>query len=186
MINSSSRNILVMLVAIACIMVGALAAPTPRVIEPDGMDLSLDGMQISDPEHTAAYLEMTGGTAQPGLQANGRNLAGNWSFELKNMKSVPVGDIELRLYQSEAALIGTGVFKQGLNRQMATAEGSLLEGNAMILNVVSLDSVFLYRMTLNSADGNSTSGAFTLYLPTGQAPVKGTVSGGRSDERRIS
>ena len=184
MINS--RNILLMLAAIACIMVGAYASPTPTVIEPAGMDLSLGGMQISDPEHTAQYLEMTGGTAKPGLQAYGRNLAGNWSFELRDMKSVPVGDIELRLYQSEAAIFGTGVFKQGLNQQIATAEGSLLEGNAMILNVVSLDNVFLYRMTLNSADGNSTSGAFTLYLPTGEAPVKGTVSGGRSDERRIS
>jgi hypothetical protein len=183
---SNSRNILLMLAAIACIMVGAYASPTPTVIEPAGMDLSLGGMQISDPEHTAQYLEMTGGTAKPGLQAYGRNLAGNWSFELRDMKSVPVGDIELRLYQSEAALFGTGVFKQGLNQQIATAEGSLLEGNAMILNVVSLDNVFLYRMTLNSADGNSTSGAFTLYLPAGEAPVKGTIFGGRNDERRIS
>jgi len=180
------RKIILMLAATAFIMVSAYASPTPKVIVPAGMDLSLDGMQISDPEHTAAYLEKTGGTAQPGLQTYGRNLAGNWSFELKNMKSLPIGDIELRLYQSEAALFGTGVFKQGLNRQMATAEGSLLEGNAMILNVVSQDSAFLYRMTLNSADGNSTSGAFTLYLPTGEAPVKGTVFGGRSDERRIS
>jgi len=180
------RMIMLMLVAIACITVGAYASPTPIVIEPAGMDLSLDGMQISDPEHTAEYLAKTGGTAQPGLQTYGRNLAGNWSFELRNMKSFPIGDIEMRLYQSEAALFGTGVFKQGLNRQMATAEGSLLEGNAMILNVVSLDNVFFYRMTLNSADGNSTSGTFTLYLPTGEAPVKGTVSGGRSDWRRIS
>ncbi|MCX6678725.1 MAG: hypothetical protein NTU95_12405 [Methanothrix sp.] len=180
------RNILLMLAAMACIIAGACAAPTPRVIEPEGMDLSLDGMQIADPEHTAEYLEMTGGTARPGLQAYGRNLAGNWSFELRDLKSVPVGDIELRIYQSEAALFGTGVFKQGFNQQIATVEGSLLEGNAMILNVVSLDNAFLYRMTLNSADGNSTSGSFTLYLPSGEAPVKGTVSGGRSDERRIS
>jgi hypothetical protein len=180
------RKIILMLVAIACIMVGAYASPTPIVKEPEGMDLSLDGMQISDPEHTAEYLAKTGGTAQPGLQTYGRNLAGNWSLQLKNMKSLPIGDIELRLHQSEAALFGTGVFKQGLSSQMATVEGSLLEGNAMILNVVTLDSVYLYRMTLNSADGNSTSGALTLYLPTGEAPVKGTVSGGRSDWRRIS
>ena len=100
----NSRKIILMLVAIACIMVGAYASPTPRVIEPEGMDLSLDGMQISDPEHTASYLEKTGGTAKPGLQTYGRNLAGNWSFELKNMKSLPIGEIELRLYQSEAAL----------------------------------------------------------------------------------
>jgi hypothetical protein len=58
MINS--RNILLMLAAIACIMVGAYASPTPTVIEPAGMDLSMGGMQISDPEHTAQYLEMTG------------------------------------------------------------------------------------------------------------------------------
>ena len=177
------RNILLMLAAIACIMVGAYAAPTPRVIVPAGMDLSLDGMQISDPEHTAEYMEMTGGTAKPGLQTYGRNLAGS---TIGIVGFGAIGNIELRLYQSEAALFGTGVFKQGLNRQMASAEGSLLEGNAMILNVVSLDNVFLCRMTLNSADGNSTSGAFTLYQPTGEAPVKGTILGGRSDERRIS
>jgi hypothetical protein len=180
-----SRNILLMLAAMACIMVGAYASLTPTVIEPAGMDLSLGGMQISDPEHTAQYLEKTGGTAQPGLQTYGRNLAGNWSFELRDLKSVPVGDIELRLYQSDAALFGKGVFKQGLNQQIATAEGSLLEGNTMILNVVSLDNIFLYRMTLNSADGNSTSGSFTLYMPTGEA-VMGSILGGRNDERRIS
>jgi hypothetical protein len=150
------------------------------------MDLSLDAMQISDPEHTAEYLAKAGGTARPGLQTYGRNLAGNWSLELRDMKSIPIGDVELRLHQSEAALFGTGTFKQGLSRQMAAAEGSLLEGNAMILNVVTLDSVYLYRMTLNSADGNSTFGTFALYLPTGEAPVKGTVSGGRNDWRRIS
>jgi hypothetical protein len=143
-------------------------------------------MQISDPEHTAEYLAKAGGTARPGLQTYGRNLAGNWSLELRDMKSIPIGDVELRLHQSEAALFGTGTFKQGLSRQMAAAEGSLLEGNAMILNVVTLDSVYLYRMTLNSADGNSTFGTFALYLPTGEAPVKGTVSGGRNDWRRIS
>lgn len=175
-----------MLAAIACIIFGACASPTPRVVEPEGMDLSLEGMQISDPEHTAEYLAKTGGTARPGLQTYGRNLAGNWSLKLRDMKSIPIGDIELQLHQSDAALFGIGIFKQGLIRQMATAEGSLLEGNAMILNVVTLDSVYLYRMTLNSADGNSTSGTFTLYLPTGEAPVKGTVSGGRSDWRRIS
>jgi len=180
------REIVLILAAIACIIFGACASPTPRVIEPEGMDLSLDAMQISDPEHTAEYLAKTGGTARPGLQTYGRSLAGNWSLELKDMKSIPIGDIELQLHQSEAALFGTGTFKQGLIRQMATAEGSLLEGNAMILNVVTMDSVYLYRMTLNSVDGNSTSGTFILYLPTGEAPVKGTVSGGRSDWRRIS
>jgi hypothetical protein len=179
-------NLLPIILILAILAIGAYASPTPRVVEPAGMDLSLDGMQISDPEHTAAYLEKTGGTAQPGLQAYGRNLAGNWSFELRDMKSVPVGDVELRLYQSEAALFGRGVIKKGLNQQIATAEGSLLEGNAMILNVVSLDNVFLYRMTLNSADGNSASGSFTLYMPTGEAPVKGTILGVRSEERRIS
>ncbi|MDD4652172.1 MAG: hypothetical protein PHQ34_08070 [Methanothrix sp.] len=56
----------------------------------------------------------------------------------------------------------------------------------MILNVVTLDSVYLYRMTLDSVDGNSTSGTFTLYLPFGEASVKGTISGGRNDWIRIS
>jgi hypothetical protein len=182
MINS--RNIMLMLAAIACIMVVTYAAPAPRVIEPAGMDLSLDGMQIADPEHTAEYLEKTSGTAQIGQQTYGRNLAGNWSFELRDQKSVPFGDIELALYQSQAALFGRGVFKQGLRAQIATAEGSLLEGNAMILNVVSLDNVYLYRMTLSSADGNSTSGSFTLYTPSGET-VTGRILGGRSDASRI-
>ncbi|OPY48665.1 MAG: hypothetical protein A4E49_03414 [Methanosaeta sp. PtaU1.Bin112] len=184
MLNFS--EFMLMLAAIACIIFAACASPTPIVIEPEGMDLSLEGMKISDPEHTAEYLAKTGGTARPGLQTYGRNLAGNWSLELRDMKSIPIGDVDLQLHQSEAALFGTGTFKQGLIRQMAAAEGSLLEGNAMILNVVTLDSAYLYRMTLNSADGNSTSGTFTLYLPKGEAPVKGTVSGGRNDWRRIS
>ena len=97
-----------------------------------------------------------------------------------------LGDIELRLYQSEAALFGKGIFKRGLNQQIATAEGFLLDGSVMILNVVSLDNVYLYRMTLDSADGNSTSGSFILYMPTSEAPVKGSILGGRSDSRRIS
>jgi hypothetical protein len=179
-------NILLMLAAVACIIVGAYAAPTSRVVVPAGMDLSLDSMQIADPEHTTEYLEKTGNTAQPGLQAHGRNLAGNWSFELRDQKSMPMGDIELRLYQSEAALFGKGVFKQDLNQQIATVEGSLMEGSAMILNVVSLGNVYLYRMTLDSADGNSTSGSFILYMPTGEAPMKGSIFGGKSDSRKIS
>ncbi|MDD4652171.1 MAG: hypothetical protein PHQ34_08065 [Methanothrix sp.] len=95
-----------------CIISGACTSPTPIVKEPVGMDPSLDAMQISDPEHTAEYLAKTGGTALPGLQTYGRNLAGNWSLELRDMKSIPIGDIELRLQQSEAALFGTGTFKQ--------------------------------------------------------------------------
>jgi hypothetical protein len=52
---------------LAMFAISACASPTPRVIEPAGMDLSLDAMQISDPEHTAEYLAKTGGTARPGL-----------------------------------------------------------------------------------------------------------------------
>ena len=181
-----SRHILLILSILACIMINAYAGPQPIIVEPAGMDLSLGDMQISDPEHTAKYMEMTGGTARPGIEGYNRELAGNWSLELVDLRSRSVGDIDLRLFQSDAAIYGKGVFKEGLSQQLATAEGSLLEGNAMILNIVSLENVFLYRLTLNSADGNNTSGTFSLYKPSGESPVKGTVSGSRSDARKIS
>jgi hypothetical protein len=57
-------DLLPLLSILAILAIGDLAAPAPRFVEPEGMDLSLDGMQISDPEHTAEYLAKTGGRSE--------------------------------------------------------------------------------------------------------------------------
>lgn len=56
----------------------------------------------------------------------------------------------------------------------------------MVLNAVTMESTDLYRLAINSADGNNTSGTFSWFTPAGGDPVKGTLSGGRSDMHLLS
>lgn len=180
------KDMLIMFAVLICSAITAHSAPQPVVVNQDGMDLSAGSMQIADPEHTAEYLAMTGGTARPAAGGSYNDVAGNWTFDLTDQGSRPVGTVELRLFQSEDVIFGKGVFKDGLRLEPATAEGSLVGGNSMILNIVSLEKINLYRLTINSPDGNTSTGSFSLYTPMGGDPVKGSISGGRSDARRLS
>ena len=143
--------------------------------------------RIVSTEHTAEYLAKTGGVTQTDLYGSYWKAAGNWTFELRdNNKMRPLGDIDLRLFQAGNEIFGTGIFREGLRQQPVTADGYLAEGNAMVLSVVSLEDVYLYKLIINSNNGNTTSGSFSIFTPAGGAPVTGTIYGGRNEARTFS
>ncbi len=143
--------------------------------------------RIASTEHTPEYLAKTGGVAQPDLYGYPYwNAAGNWTFELRDQRSKPVGNIDLQLFQMGNILFGRGAFSEGLRQQPATAEGALMEGNSMTLNVVSLDDVNLYRLSINIGNRNTTSGSFIIFTPAGSTPVQGSIYGGRNEPRTFS
>ncbi len=147
-------------------------------------DLSADNMQIASTEHTSEYLAKTGGIAGP--EGSYRNVAGNWTFELRDLRSRPIGDFNLQLFQAGGVVFGKGVLKNGLREQPATADGSLLERNTMILNVVPLEDTSLYVLSINIGSGNTTSGSFKLFTPGVDTPSTGTINGGSSEPRGFS
>ncbi len=176
-----------LLAVMVCLASVAAASPQNIVqLEPTGMDLSSGNMQIVSTEHTAEYLARTGGTAQPGAEGTYRNVAGNWTFELRSSSSRPMGNIDLQIFQYGGTLFGKGIQKNGLREQPATVEGALVEGNTMILNVISLEDTDLYTLSINIAGGNTTSGSFKLFTPAGGEPQTGSIYGGKNEPRGFS
>ncbi len=179
-------NGLVLLAAALFILgIAAQAAPSKIIQQPTEypMDLSAGNMEIVSTEHTAEYLAKTGDAAAANPEGAYRSLAGNWTFELRDQGSRPIGNLNLQLYQVGGVIFGKGALKNGLREQPATADGSLLEGNTMILNAVTLDDTNLYALSININSNNGASGSFKLYTPAGGAPFEGTVYGGSNEPR---
>ncbi len=170
------------------VLVLACLAATAWAAQPKEDPLAVGSWErIVSTEHTAEYLAQTGGVTQPDLYGAYWNAAGNWTFELRdNNKMRPLGDIDLRLFQAGNVLFGKGIFREGLRQQPVTADGYLAEGNAMVLSVVSLEDVYLYRLNINSDNGNTTSGSFNIFTPAGGAPITGAIYGGRNEARTFS
>lgn len=176
---------ILLLVAMACFASLAPAASAPQTSDPLGMG---SWERIVSTEHTSEYLAKTGGVVQPDITGYPYwNAAGNWSFELMDSNKMrPLGDIDLRLFQVGNLLFGKGTFSEGLRQQPVTADGYLSEGNSMVLNVVSLEDVYLYRLNINSDNGNTASGSVNIFTPAGGAPLTGTIEGGRNEARTFS
>gem|GEM_PF-903402 len=176
------NRLLLTVLALACMAAVAWAA------QPKEDPLALGSWErIVSTEHTSEYLAKAGGVTQAELYGSYWKAAGNWTFELRdNNKMRPLGDIDLRLFQAGNALFGTGIFREGLRQQQVTADGYVAEGNAMVLGVVSLEDVYLYRLTINSNNGNTTSGSFSIFTPAGGEPITGTIYGSRNEPRTFS
>lgn len=179
---------ILLLMVIVCLVIAVQAAPPKQIVQPTDVpvDLSSGNMQIVSTEHTAEYLARTGGVAQPSPDGTYGNVAGNWTFELRDLRSRPIGDIDLRLYQYGGTLFGKGIFKNGLREQPATADGALIEGNTMTISVISLEDTSLYVLSINIANSNTTSGSFKMFTPAGGEPLTGSIYGGRSEPRTFS
>ncbi len=180
------NRLLLAILVLACLAATAWAAqPQTKVVE-DPLAVG-SWERIVSTEHTSEYLAKTGGVTQAELYGSYWKAAGNWTFELRdNNKMRPLGDIDLRLFQAGNALFGTGIFREGLRQQQVTADGYVAEGNAMVLGVVSLEDVYLYRLTINSDNGNTTSGSFSIFTPAGGEPITGTIYGSRNEPRTFS
>ncbi len=180
------RMNIMLMIAVAVLNAASVYASPVTTQQPAEypQDLSIENMQIISTEHTADYLAKTGGIASP--EGAYRKVAGNWTFELRDQNSRPVGDLNLQLFQTGGVIFGKGVLKNGLREQPATADGSLVEGNTMILNAVALEDTFLFSLKINIGSNNGISGSFKLYMPGGAAPLEGVVEGGSSEPRGFS
>lgn len=178
-------NILIAL-AVAILDLAAVWAAPVITQQPSEypQDLSIENMQIVSTEHTSDYLAKASGAASP--EGAYRKVAGNWTFELRDQSARPVGDLDLQLFQTGGILFGRGVLKNGLREQPATADGSLVEGNTMALNAVTLEDTNLYSLSINIGSNNLISGSFKLYKPGGAVPLEGNVEGGSSEPRGFS
>lgn len=177
---------IILVLAVAMLNVAAVWASPVITQQPSDypQDLSIENMQIASTEHTSEYLAKTSGVASP--EGTYRKVAGNWTFELRDQSSRPIGDLNLQLFQTGGIVFGKGALKNGLREQPATADGSLLEGNTLILNAVTLEDTYLYSLSINIGSSNRISGSFKLYKPGGAAPLEGIVEGGSSEPRGFS
>lgn len=176
-----------LLIAIACFAATAITASAQQNLKYDHLGMG-SWERIVSTDHTAEYLAKTGGIVEPDITGYPYwNAAGNWSFELLDSNKMrPLGDIDLRLYQVGNLLFGKGLFSEGLRQQPVTADGYLAEGNSMVLNIVSLEDVYLYRLVINSNNPNSISGTLYIFKPAGGEPIKGSLGGGKNEPRTFS
>jgi hypothetical protein len=101
------------------------------------------------------------------------NLAGNWSFRLRDRKTRVLA---LTLFQSEDAVYGTGTMNDGGETVEASASGTL-EGDKLYLGVTSSGDISLYRLALTT-NGNSLSGEYRAFSPS-EPPWIGIAEGMR-------
>jgi len=88
------------------------------------------------------------------------NLAGNWSFRLRDSKTRVLA---LTLFQSEDAIYGMGTMNDGGDTMDTSASGTL-EGDKLYLGVTTLGTISLYRLALTT-NGNSASGEYSAFSP---------------------
>lgn len=101
-------------------------------------------------------------------------VTGSWSFQLNDDSQK---DIALSLFQNGDALFGTGNMREGNDTLQVAASGSL-QGDDMNLDITTLGSISLYRLTL-SFSGDSASGDYTAFSASGDAWT-GSADGMRS------
>jgi|WetSurMetagenome_2_1015567.scaffolds.fasta_scaffold01094_14 hypothetical protein len=99
------------------------------------------------------------------------DLAGNWSFKLKDNKNRFVA---VRLYQTDSILLGSGNMNDGGDTLKVLASG-LISADKLYLDVISSGTVNLYRLSLNLS-GSSASGEYRAFSTSGEAWT-GTVEG---------
>jgi hypothetical protein len=86
------------------------------------------------------------------------NLAGNWSFRLRDSKTRVLA---LTLFQSDNAIYGMGTMNDGGDTMEASSSGTL-EGDKLYLGVTTLGTISLYRLALTT-NGNSASGEYSAF-----------------------
>ena len=99
------------------------------------------------------------------------NLAGNWSFRLRDSKTRVLA---LTLFQSEDAIYGMGTMNDGGDTMEASASGTL-EGDKIYLGVTTLGTISLYRLALTT-NSNSASGEYKAFSPN-EPPWIGIAEG---------
>jgi hypothetical protein len=101
------------------------------------------------------------------------NLAGNWSFRLRDSKTRVLA---LTLFQSDDAIYGMGTMNDGGDTMEASSSGTL-EGDKLYLGVTTLGTISLYRLALTT-NGKSASGEYSAFSPR-EPPWIGIAEGMR-------
>ncbi len=100
--------------------------------------------------------------------------SGSWSLQLNDNSEK---DIILSIFQNGDALFGAGNMKEGNNTLQVAASGSLV-GDKMDLDITTLGSISLYRLSL-TLSGDSASGDYSAFSASGDAWT-GSANGLRS------
>ncbi|MCJ7443703.1 MAG: hypothetical protein MUO26_04095 [Methanotrichaceae archaeon] len=106
--------------------------------------------------------------------AKDNRVAGSWSFELND---TPSKQVVLTLFQIEDAVFGSGSIKDR-NNTFVTAASGKIGGEQLDLNIVSIGTIALYRLSMKSND-DSASGIYKIYEASGQTRT-GNVQGIRN------
>jgi len=134
-------------------------------------------------QNTTVNSESANGTASAEMisTVEATTVSGNWSFELNDSTngSAPK-EVSLALNESDHVILGYGSIMEENNTQQVTASG-LEDGNRLDLNLTTLGTVNLYKLSLTT-NGDNAAGEYSAYSADGQSwtgSVKGTKSVGQ-------
>jgi hypothetical protein len=136
----------------------------------------------SNPQEARNQAQTQAGSAQPvvanntapaqSTPAEAVSIAGTWSFELSDSASKSA---TLTLLQGAGgAVYGKGAIMEGNDTFTAAATGSIV-GDMMSLDLVSLEKLSLYRLTL-ALSGDSATGSYNLFNAASEASQAGTAN----------
>jgi hypothetical protein len=100
------------------------------------------------------------------------SVSGSWSLVLNDSASRTSA---LTLFQNGDTVYGTGNINLDANTTMMAAASGTNTGDRLNLDLVSLEKVNLYRISM-TVNGDSATGSYTAFNPS-SAPTTGTVNG---------
>jgi len=135
--------------------------------------IATDAVQYQSASTMSATQTSTSETAsaEESTTSSATNLAGNWSFELRDSKT---REMSLTLFQSEDAIFGTGSMNDGGDTLEVSASGSV-EKDRLNLDITTSEIVSLYRLVLTT-NGDSVSGNYRAFSAS-KEPWTGIANG---------
>jgi len=109
---------------------------------------------------------------QPTTSSHTTSVSGSWSLELNDSASRTAA---LTLFQNGDAVYGTGNINLDANTTMIAAASGTITGDRLNLDLVSLEKVSLYRISM-TVNGDSATGSYTAFTPS-SASITGTANG---------
>jgi hypothetical protein len=100
------------------------------------------------------------------------SVSGSWSLVLNDSASRTAA---LTLFQSGDAVYGIGNINLDANTTMIAAASGTITGDRLNLDLVSLEKVNLYRISM-TVNGDSATGSYTAFTPS-SASITGTANG---------
>jgi hypothetical protein len=108
-------------------------------------------------------------------QARPTSASGTWSLEMADTIS---RNVTMTLFQSGDAVFGKGEIREDNNTILTAAASGSVAANELTLDLVSLDKIELYRLSL-IVSGDSLTGNYTAFSII-EAPLTGIVRGFRT------